>query len=72
MTLLQEFWRYRTVNTTRFNTMGTPAHSAAAVRDACRERSMIGWNSEICICENILAYENSSSLITLEGSQEEA
>jgi hypothetical protein len=40
-----------------FNTMGTPAHSAAAVRGVCRGRSVIGWSSEICISENSLAYK---------------
>jgi len=30
LTLLQKCWRYRTLVTTGFNTMGTPPHSAAA------------------------------------------
>jgi len=50
--LLQEGWRYRTVITTGFNTMGTPAHSAVAVWGVCRWPFMIGWSSEICISEN--------------------
>jgi len=41
--------------TTGLNTIGTPVRSAAAVRGVCRERSVIGWSSEICISENSLA-----------------
>jgi hypothetical protein len=53
LTLLQIFWRYKTLITTGFNTMGTPPHSAAAaaaaaaVRGVSRGRSIIGWSSEI-------------------------